>query len=250
MPRRAIIALALLPAVALAACESSQDKSARLAKSAGKVAKLTTLKAGAANADVTVAATTVLANKDGGRAVVVELKDSGKPQAGVPILITAEDKAGKPLYKNDLNGLQTSLQQMAYVGKSPPGPPAFWVHDQVVATATPARIDVAVGKSKAPAPGAVPKIVLEGVKLDSDPSGLVATGVVKNLSKTSQRNMPIYAVAQKGGKIVAAGRALIEKLDPEPQKKPTVFRIFFVGNPKGARLDVRAVPSTFTGATP
>jgi hypothetical protein len=87
------------------------------------------------------------------------------------------------------------------------------------------------------------------VKLENDADGLYAIGVVKNLSKISQANMPIYAVARSGGKIVAAGRALIEKLDPEPQKKPTVFRIFFVGNPKGAQLDVRAYPSTFTGAS-
>jgi hypothetical protein len=246
MARRAVIALALLSLVALPACESSQSKSAKLAKKAGKVAKLTTLRAGAANADVTVAGTTLLAGKDGARAVVVELKDSGRPQTAVPIFITATDKAGKALYKNDLNGLQTSLQQMAYVSKSAP---AYWVHDQVVATATPAKVEVVVGKSKAPAPSDVPKIVLEDVKLDSDPSGLVATGVVKNLSKVAQKNMPIYAVARKDGNVVAAGRALIEKLDPEPQKKATVFRIFFVGNPKGAQLDVRAVPSTFTGVT-
>lgn len=244
MRRPAVIGFVLLAVVALPACESSQSKSRRLAKEgAGKV-EVGTVKAGAVNADVRVAGTTVLAGKDGTRAVVVALEDRGGPQAAVPILITAKDKAGKPLYKNDLEGLQTSLQQMAFVDEGP----AFWVHDQVVAASNPAAVDVEVGKPRAPTPRDVPKIALEGVKFDTDPAGIIATGVVKNLSKVTQRNMPIYAVARKGDVVVAAGRALIDKLDPEPQKKPTIFRIFFVGNPKGAQLDVRAVPSTFTGA--
>ena len=45
---------------------------------------------------------------------------------------------------------------------------------------------------------------------------------------------------------MAAGRALVEKLAPEPQKKPTRFSIFFIGDPKGGTLDVRPVPTVLT----
>ncbi|HEX6391333.1 MAG TPA: hypothetical protein VFZ89_17855 [Solirubrobacteraceae bacterium] len=240
------VALIAVAALGLQACESSQSKSRKLAKQAVGQAKLTTVSAGATNPDVKAADTTILAGKDGTKAIVVALEDRGGPQAAVPILITAKDKAGKPVFKNDLQGLQTSLQEMASVR---PGGSAYWVHDQVVAATLPKSVDVAIGKPKAPAPREIPEIALEGVKYDTDPAGLIATGVVKNRSKITQRNMPIYAVAKKDGKIVAAGRALIDKLDPEPQKRPTIFRIFFVGDPRGADLDVRAVPSTFTGAT-
>jgi len=59
--------------------------------------------------------------------------------------------------------------------------------------------------------------------------------------------MPIYAVAKRGRRIVAAGRAIIEKLDPDPQPKPTVFRIFFVGNLTGARIEAHAYPTVLEG---
>jgi hypothetical protein len=240
------VALCLLAAAGLSACESSQSKSAKLAKLAKRSATLSTVKAGAANPDVKVTATTLLTNKDGAKAVVVALADSGASQAAVPIQIVAKDAAGKALYKNDIQGLQASLQQMAFVAKAQR---SYWVHDQIVAVTPPKRITVQVGKATAPAPTAVPDIRLENTHLDNgDTSGLVATGTVKNFSKIPQRNLPIYAVATRGGKVVAAGRAIVELLNPEPQKKPTIFRIFFVGNPKGAQLDVHAVPSTFTGA--
>jgi hypothetical protein len=248
MPARATPALLLaaLAALTLSACESTQSKSRRLETTGAGKAQLTTISAGAANPDVEVLGTTILHNRDGGRAVVVELDDEGGDQAAVPIQIVAKDAKGKPLYKNDLHGLQTSLQQMAYLRRSRR---TFWVHDQVTATDVPRSVDVEVGKAKAPAPAAVPEIALRRVHLAHDQtSGTVLTGVVQNRSKVSQRNLPIYAVARRGGRIVAAGRAIIEKLDPEPQKKPTVFRIYMIGDPKGAQLDVRPVPTTFTGA--
>lgn len=241
------VALSVVAATVLSACESTQSKSARLEKDGAGKAQLQTVAKGAENPDVKVVGTTILANRDGGRAVVVELQDTGGAQTAVPIQIDAKDAKGATLYKNDLAGLQPSLQQMAYLAR---GRTAYWVHDQVTAAERPASVDVRVAEPKDDrAPGTVPDIRLKQVHLTDDVSGLLVKGVVENHSKTVQRNMPIYAVARKGGKVVAAGRALIERLDPEPQKKPTVFRIFFIGDPKGASLDVRAVPSTFPGAT-
>lgn len=239
-------ALSLVAVAVLSACESTQSKSARLEQDGAGKAQLSTVARGAANPDVKVLDTTILANRDGGRAVVVELQDTGRAQAAVPIQIVAKDAKGAPLYKNDLEGLQPSLQQMAYLAG---GRSAYWVHDQVTAAERPASVDVHVAEPKAARPRKVPDIRLTGVHLTTDVSGVLVKGVVENHSTTVQRNLPIYAVARKGGKIVAAGRALIERLDPEPQRKPTVFRIFFIGDPKGASLDVRAVPSTFPGAS-
>jgi hypothetical protein len=70
-----------------------------------------------------------------------------------------------------------------------------------------------------------------------------ATGVVTNRSKIVQRNVPIFVVALKAGKPVAAGRALIARLDPAPTKKPTTFRVFFVGDPKGGDLRFAVAPT-------
>jgi hypothetical protein len=242
----ATLALALVAAGVLSACESTQDKSARLERDGAGKADVSAVARGARNADVQVLRTTVLADAKGGRAIVVALRDTGPSQAAVPLQIVAKDAKGAPVYKNDLEGLQTSLQQMAFLAR---GRTAYWVHDQVIAPAKPASVDVHVAASKAPRPRSVPDVRLRGVHLTHDDSGLLVKGVVQNRSAVPQRNMPIYAVATKGGRVVAAGRALIERLDPEPQKKPTVFRIYFIGDPSGAALDVRAIPSTFPGAS-
>ncbi len=237
-------ALLVVAALAVTGCESTQTKSARLEKEGAGKAQVGTVKAGVANPDVKVADTTILSGKDGAHAVVLTLDDRGAPQAAVPIQIVAKDAKGAQLYKNDLQGLQPSLQQMAFLSK---GEKAYWVHDQVLASTDPKTVDTTVGVSKAPKPADVPKVEIRDTKLDTDPaSGTFATGTVHNLSKVPQVNLPIYAVALKRGKVVAAGRAIIDRLNPEPQKKPVIFRIFFVGDPKGAELDVRAVPSTFT----
>ncbi len=242
---RARAVAAALPAMggllALSACESSQHKSDRLRAQGATAAELTSVKAGAPNADVKVAGTTILRSA-GGTAVVVELKSTGTvDQVAVPIQIRAKDAKGADVYKNDLDGLQTSLQQLALLRR---GKTAYWVNDQVTAPSKPARVVVQVGRPKGKPAARLPRIRLSGVRMDADDvSGAFLRGIVRNESTLPQVNMPIYAVARKGGKVVAAGRALIERLDPEPQKKPTVFRIFFIGDPKGGTLSLEAEPT-------
>jgi hypothetical protein len=247
MVARRITAGALAGAVLLllTACESSQTKSARLRKAGATAAKLTTVKAGMKNADVKVKGTTILSSPNG-TALIVELHNTGTAdQAAIPVQVQAKDAKGKVVYKNDLTGLQPSLQQLALLRK---GKTAFWINDQVTAPKTPKSAEVAVGDPKGkPAVGAFPKIELTKVKQDADTSGPFLSGVVRNLSKATQVNMPIYGVYRRDGKVVAAGRALIERLNPEPQKRPTVFRIFFIGDTKGAKLTLEAEPTVLRG---
>ncbi len=241
MPRAALIACLVLAATALGACESSQTKSARLEKTGKNKAQLTTVSAGAANTAVKVVSTTVLSNDDGGKAAVLELQNNGPvDEVDVPLVITVKDAAGKPLYKNDIDGLQPSLQSMAYL---PKGAKEYWVNDQVLAGSPPKSVDVEVGKAKGEAPKDVPKITLGKPVLKSDTSGAYATAEIRNESKLTQIDLPIFAVALKGGKVVAAGRAIVEKLLPAPTKKPVFYKIFFIGNPKGATLQVHVAPT-------
>ncbi len=141
------------------------------------------------------------------------------------------------------------MQQLAYL---PKGGKAIWVNDQVLGSAG-RRAVVKVGKAKAPAPaGPVPRITLEGEQLETDESGTFIKGVVRNRSKIPQINLPIYGVVRKGGKIIAVGRALIDRLNPDPTPKPVVFRILLAGkDPRGGELETLPVPTTFTpeGAT-
>lgn len=241
---RAAVAVALL-SLTVAGCSSSQAKSARLAKGAAKRAVQGRVTAGPANRSVEVTGTQVL-TRDGATAAVVTLRNTGaRAQAQLPVQIKVLDRRGRPVYANDLEGLQPALQQMAYLGARAR---AYWVHDQVVADGTPRRLRVRVGRAPVPAPpGPPPRIVLRGLHLAHDTTGVFATGRVENRSRLVQRNMPIFAVARRGGRVIAAGRAIIERLDPAPQPKPTVFRIFFVGDPRGATLDVRPAPTVLEG---
>lgn len=233
-------ALAGLLAPGLAACESSQTKSARLAKSGAKAGVVGTVSAGAKNASVKVGKTTIL-RSESATAVVVELTNTGADgQVAVPIQIDVKDAKGVSVYKNDVDGLQPSLQQLALL---PRGEPTFWVNDQVTAATPAKRVNVDVGKAGGKAPPQLPEIRLEATKLERDESGAMVSGVVKNLSKLPQINMPIYAVVRRGGKVVAAGRALVEKLNPEPQAKPTTFSIFLIGDPAGGKPNVRPYPT-------
>lgn len=238
------LVVAGLLAAGLTACESTQAQSARLAKQGEKAAVVGTVSAGAQNPDVKVGGTTLL-RSELGTAAVVELTNTGPAdQAAVPIQLDVTDAEGASIYKNDTDGLQPSLQQLALLRR---GEPVFWVNDQVTAPTPARKVDVDVGRPAAPAPAEVPEIRLTGTRLDEDESGPLATGIVKNLSKVTQVNMPIYGVVRRGGKVVAAGRALVEKLGPEPQKRPVRFSIFFIGDPSGGTLDVRPVPTVLTG---
>lgn len=239
-PRVVAIGAGCLLALGLGACESSQTKSARLEKTGKNRAQQQTLTAGAANTAVKVLDSAVL-HTTAGNAAVVRLQNMGPAaEVQVPLLIQVKDPAGRVVYKNDVAGLQPALQELAYIGK---GETAYWVNDQVLAVDPPKGVDVAVGAAKGTAAPDVPRITLSRPVLDSDVTGPYATGEVKNLSKIPQLNLPIFGVALKGGKVVAAGRAIIERLNPAPTKKPVMFKIYFIGDPKGAALKLTTAPT-------
>lgn len=236
--------LALLAPLALGACESSQATSARLAKNAKKAAVIGTVRLGAANPDVKVVATHVVRG-DGATAAVVELENTGKGAlVNVPIQVVAKDAKGAAVYRNDTEGLQPSLQQLSYL---PRRAKTFWINDQVTAATPAKKVTALVGKPKVPGPPkVVPRIELSRTKLDTDASGTFIKGIVRNRSKVAQVNMPIYGLVWKGHRIVAAGRALIDRLAPDPTPKPVVFRILLVGAvPKGGSFELVPSPTVF-----
>jgi hypothetical protein len=125
-----------------------------------------------------------------------------------------------------------------------PGQELFWVNDQVVSSGRPAQARTLVGESK-PVTGRIPKIGVKGVHLLDDPvSGVSAVGHVTNGSRLLQRRLPVFCVARRGNAIVAAGRAILDKVKPAKQAS---FQVFFIGNPHGARITCTPLPSTLKG---
>ena len=66
-------------------------------------------------------------------------------------------------------------------------------------------------------------------------------GTVENTSSVDQFQLVLYAVATRGGEVVAAGRGQFKNL--AAGGKPLTYNIFFIGDPRGAEVQVTAPPS-------
>jgi hypothetical protein len=227
-------------ALLAAGCESSQDKSARLAKKGGKAFQAKGLDVRHENPNVKVSATTVLQDKNGAAAVVVLHNAAPAWQVNVPLSIDVLGPGKKSVFKNDAPGLETSLVSAPLI--QPKGD-FIWVNDQVAATGPAKGVLVKVGRppSARPLSGKPPQLAVSQPKLKNDPvSGVEAAGTVANKSKVEQRQLIVYCVAIRGNKVVAAGRSGIARLQPGKKK---AYHVFFIGNPAGARLSLTAPPT-------
>jgi len=230
---------AALVMVVLSGCESTQSRSARLAAQANTKLNANGLSVRRATRQVKVRDTRVIQDGNGTAAVVVLQNRTHRPLAAVPVAIEALDARDRSVFRNDEPGLEPSLTGPAYLA---PGGTIAWVNDQLLPAGTPRRLKVKVG---APRRGArrPPAIALTRARRQADPvSGIAAVGRVTNRSKVTQRDIVVYGVARRGRRIVAAGRAQIEKL---PRGKRKSFQLFFIGDPRGARIELAAPPTTF-----
>lgn len=226
----------LVAALALAGCESTQAKSARLAKSAKGGTQEHGVTVAKANPDVRVVSTALVSDAYGA-AAIVELRSSARAaQADLPLALVVRDAAGKPAYANDLPGLEHTL---THVPLLLPGQHAYWVDDQVKAD-KPHDVQVKVGTPAVAVATKPPRLVASDLVLEPDPSGSFTRGTLKNDSDVEQHALIVYAVAVRGGKVVAAGRAGIERLKA---RASATFKVFWIGDPKHARVRVFAPPT-------
>jgi len=224
--------------LALAGCESSQEKSARLAKLAKSARKEKGIEVTRRNPDVQVLRTAVVHDANG-TAAAVELRMRGKrAQAQLPLLLEVSGGRG---YRNDVPGLAPSLTHVALLR---PGERVWWVNDQVLADA-PKKATAKVGPPSAKAAPDAPELIAKSLRLDRDSSGAFTSGKLKNGSKVEQRNLTVFAVAEKGGNVGAAGRAGIERLKAGATGR---FKVFWIGDPAGARVSVFVPPTVLKEA--
>lgn len=240
-PRTALPLAVALAGVALVVtgCESTQDKSAKIAAELGPVKKEKGLKISERSKDVKVVATTLLSDQNGSAVVVRLRNESAEDLVGVPIAIDVLDAKGKSVYTNGIPGIEPALAAVPFI---PAGGETEWVHDQVLASGKPAKVEVRVGEGGVPFGGEQPQVTVSAPKLEGDPySGLLAGGDVEYQSGEDLERLLLYAVARKGSEIVAAGRGAIEPLKPKP--KPFPYNIYFIGDPSGADVEVSQFPS-------
>ena len=241
-----LIALALAlagSAAMLTACETTQETSQRLSHGARKLLDVQGLKITRLNATVKVVARTVLRDANG-VAVVVFVRNSGAAQAKVPVGIALRDANGRPLYSNSIPGLDPSLTSLPVIGR---GEKTFWVNNQIQTSKPPRAMTARVGVAGAPAPKSLPRMELSHLKLGRDTSGVFARGIVANRSKIVQRRLVISCVSRRGGRAVAAGRAIVDRLNPAPTPKPVTFRVYFIGAARSGQLRCAAPPTVLQG---
>lgn len=240
--RRAVVPVTLaLAGVALVAtgCESTQDKSAKIGAELGPVRQEKGLKITKESKDVEVVSTTLLSDRNGS-AVVVRLRNrSSDDLVGVPIAIDVLDAKGKSVYTNSIPGIEPALAAIPFIAA---GGEVDWVHDQVLASGKPAKVKVTVGAGGKPFRGKQPQISVSEPELEGDPySGILAGGDVEYRSGDDLERVLLYAVATRGGEIVAAGRGAIEPFKPKP--KPYPYNVYFIGDPSGAEIEITRFPS-------
>jgi hypothetical protein len=236
-------ALAVGIAASLGACESSQDRSAALAKHGATALKQAPgLKLGGTTSSVKVLDSAVVSGKDSSAAVVTLKNEGSQALVDLPIAINVLDAKGKKVFTNTTPGLQKALQSMPVLE---PGQTADWVNDQILTSSPPKSLKVTVGSTKNTTvdskidPAALtvskPKLSLASA------IGPEANGTLVNKSSTELDQVLLFAVARKGGKVVAAGRGGVKKV--RTGGKPANYHIFFKGDPRGADITVTDFPN-------
>jgi hypothetical protein len=234
-----LAAFTIAALVLFAGCESTQDKSARLERQgAGALEEQKGVVVTRSSRDVKVLATDVLQDENG-TAAVVRMRNTGKaPLAQVPVTIDVRARAGKSVFRNDDAGLEPTLARVPLLR---PGEEFTWVNDQVAAADKPRAVRAKVGEGRT-VRATPPRVTVTSPRLEQDPvSGVAAVGFAANRSKVDQRKLVIFAVARKGRRVVAAGRAQLNRLKAGKRAR---YTIFFIGDPRGARISLEAPPTS------
>ena len=228
--------------LALGGCESNEQRSAQLARQAKLTHRAPAqkgLSVGRESPYVKLLGTTILHDENGIAAVVTLRNDSSRTLRDVPIAITLHEPGGRTLYQNDLPGLSPPLTHAPLLL---PGQSFEWIDDQIEGSGTPGALSARIGEA-ASLRGTMPRIDVTGVHLFDDPtSGTGAEGTVVDRSAVAQQELVVFAIARRAGRIVAAGRAILPNV---AAGSSVPFQVFFIGNPKGASLELSAPPTTF-----
>jgi hypothetical protein len=238
----AALALLLgLLALLCSGCETTAEKSAKLEREAKRHTLATEqgLTIAHTSTVVKVLETAFVHGREGSAAVVTLRNSSARAMRDVPISLSLKDAHGTTVYSNGTPGLAKTLTSVALL---PAHTKLVWIDDQVQA-ASAARVTARIGESS-PVGGSTPRPAVIETHLASESAGTsTLEGTVRNPSSTAQPELVIEAVARRGGRVVAAGRAVLASLEAGAS---TPFQVFFVGSTAGAKLEVSA-PATATG---
>jgi len=231
--------LVLLALLTLSGCETTAEKSAELERTRHRARHVEQgLTIARPSTVVHVVSATLVHGGEGNAAAIALRNDSARTLRSVPIAITVTDARGNTVFQNNAPGLERALTQISSL---PAHGSLTWVNDQIPSGGAPASITATVGQAPT-ASGPEPRIEVEGPHPGEEASDEV-TGSVRNRSGVTQEKLVVYVIARRGGRIVAAGRAVL----PEAAAGASApFHAFLVGDPAGAQLQA-SVPATAFG---
>lgn len=238
--RPAILAVLLLAALSLSACETTAEKSAELQRKANRVSVTERgLSIAKESRQVSVLQASVVRSAEGA-AVVVKLRNrSASALHEVPIAITVKAADGHVLFQNNGGGLERALIAVPSIG---PRETVVWVDDQIPPGGAPASASARVGEAPSVA-APLPDLQVTDVRVSEDPAnGLVATGTVRNRSKLAQTSLVLYGTASRADRIVAAGRQILPKLAAGAS---STVEVALLGDAHGAKPQIAAPASSF-----
>jgi hypothetical protein len=229
--------------VTFAACETTENESAKIEREAviARENEPGALKLGASNRTVRASQVTLLSG--GGRnAVAMRLSSSAtRAQAEVPVLVNVTGKAGKLLYSNQPGGTEPLLQHVGLIG---PRASVWWVNDQVLINQQSTGVKVRVGSGRLPGRRLLSsRLEATTTHIAKQSGASTLSGKLVNHGGPRERKIPVFAVALRGGKVVAAGRVVVASLAGS-RGASADFQIPLVGDAAGAKIELTAVPST------
>jgi hypothetical protein len=233
----------VLLALALTGCGTSAEKSAKLelaakqqqaAAARRRALALRGMSITRLSTKVEVAASAILHSSEGDAVVLTLDNHSSTSLRDVPIQITVRDARGAPLYRNDVPGTATALISAPLLRAHSA---TVWIDDQIQASGIPASVDARIGEGE-PTSVPTPTLSVEQAHLTE---GSTVEGEVVNHSTIAQQALVVDAIARRGGKIVAAGRAVVSQA--AGGEAATHFQLYLIGNPAGARLELSAPPT-------
>ncbi len=239
MIRAGTAALRIAAAVAvLCGCASTVDKANKIAVGGQAAFSQRGVHVTRVDPAFKIVGTSVLQDQNGA-AVVLDIRFGGRaPSTGAPIFLNVLARNGTSVFTNTTAGIEPSLAHLPLVS---PGERFLWVNDQVQPSGKPTKALARIGPGL-PVTSPPPRLQIGPVTLTEDPtSGAEASGKVHNASAITQAHLVVFAVARRGGRVVAAGRAILTRVPPQ---KSVPFHVFFIGDPRGAQLSVSAPPTS------
>jgi len=236
--RLTFLILVVMCALVAAGCESTFDQAVRAREAAGTVAEVNAL-------DMTqvagVKATTlaILPSADGTTAAIVvkvEVTQPGQLLLWVPIEVRLLDATGAEVGTNNIPG---ALPILVHLASAVGGTAAYYVNDQILLSGVPASAEVVIG-GKLAAGSSPGELQLSAPVLTPDPDlGDSWTTTVTNTTGVRQEQLVVQAIVRDGDRIIGAGTANIDGLEPGASVDVTGY---FIGASKGV-LEVFAPAS-------